>query len=161
MNQMTSELFNDLTQHEPIDEDEIIDQSINNKKDSIEKQGADIFKVFRKAKKNKDRKKMLLQMYYLGKLFEEKEEPQRNLSRHKYLSRHYLQVALKTYRIFEEIGPEQIFRTKNLTVTRVHHIPIPMIEQAKDMTNVFEYQPEVENQGRESVTTPFQLPIPQ
>ena len=96
---------------------------------------------------------MLLQLYYLGELFETKETPQRNLNQHPYLNKYYLQMALKTYRLFEELGPSQILRTKILSTTHIHkltnaHIK-EILSQAQEINN---FQPEVENQGEESVT---------
>ena len=60
---------------------------------------------------------------------------------------------MKTYRLFEDIGPEQIYRTKFLTITYIHNIPVTTIDQAKDLTQMINnFQPEVENQERKSVT---------
>jgi hypothetical protein len=151
MTELVNKLFQELTYDNP--EDVIIDTRPNNIMDVIEKQGEDIFNSFWKAKRKKNRKQMLLFMYYLGELFEEIAPIQRNLNRHSYLNSYYLQVALKTYRLFEDVGPEQIYRTKETTITHIHRIKVDNIDEVKELIIMFNnFQPEVEIQGRESVT---------
>ena len=74
-------------------------------------QGRRCLEEYHRAKRFKDRKGMILYLYYLGEVIEEstnsrkKEyEPHRE-----YLSYHYWKVAIKTYKLFRIVGPKQIF----------------------------------------------------
>ena len=125
--------------------------------DSIEIQGRDIFKEYIKAKRRKSRTQMLLYMYYLGEIFETDEEnPNRDFKKHKYASLYYFKIAIKTYQLFRYVGPEQIYRTKHITITHISNLHVDKIKDAAEYialqlyTQVF--QPKVENQGEESVT---------
>jgi hypothetical protein len=124
--------------------------------DLIEIQGNDIFKEFIKAKRRKSRTQMLLYMFYLGEILENDENPNRDFKRHKYVSLYYFKVAIKTYQLFRYVGPEQIYRTKNITITHISNLHVDKIKNAAEHVALQVYsqlfQPEVENQGEESVT---------
>ena len=123
----------------------------------IELQGRDIFKEYIKAKRRKSRTQMLLYMFYLGEILETDEEnPNRDFKRHKYASLYYFKVAIKTYQLFKYVGLEQIYRTKRITITHISNLQVDKIKNAAEHVALQIYsqlfQPEVENQGEESVT---------
>ena len=77
---LVDKLFGEITEIEP--QDITIELPPNFNLDHIEEQGKTIFKAFLKVKKWKDRKQILLYMYYLGELFENQESPRWNLSQY-------------------------------------------------------------------------------
>jgi len=124
---------------------------------------------YHRAKRFKDRKGMILYLYYLGEVIEgstnsrrKEYEPHRE-----YLSYHYWKVAVKTYKLFRIVGPKQIFRTsRTFTVTTVGDLTLDEINAIEGIFNIYqeetnefgdlinienleqqsnEFQPEVEN----------------
>src|SRR5215813_10924942 len=124
---LRDELFLELIREDP--NEKYIEPRPNCLIDDEVTQGRAIFNCFRSAKRKRNRKQMLLYLYYLGELFETKETIQRNLSHHKYLTAHYLTVAIRIYQLFEEVGPEQIYRTKTITTTHILNTPVYVIEE--------------------------------
>jgi len=95
-------------------------------------------------------------MFYLGEILENDENPNRDFKRYKYASLYYFKVAIKTYQLFRYVGPEQIYWTKNITITYISNLHVDKIKNAAEHVTLQVYlqlfQPEVENQGEESVT---------
>ena len=81
-------------------------------------QGRRCLEEYHRAKRFKDRKGMILYLYYLGEVI----EGSTNSRRKEYEPhREYLswKVAVKTYKLFRIVGLKQIFRTsRTFTVTR-------------------------------------------
>jgi len=74
-------------------------------------QGRRCLEEYRRAKQFKDRKGMILYLYYLGEVIEgstnsrrKEYEPHRE-----YLSYHYWKVVVKTYKLFRIVRLKQIF----------------------------------------------------
>ena len=84
MSNFLPKLFEDLMEIEPIEAN--VDHRPNIPTDTMCKQGENIFEEFLKVKRRKERKRMLLYMYYLGELLESNEVSKRHLKQHPYLT---------------------------------------------------------------------------
>src|SRR5688572_29536725 len=120
-----NQLYQEMLEEEPTEI--ILEPRPQIPTDPINVQGKTIFKEYIKAKKRKNRKQMLLYMFYLGEIFELDENPNRDFKKHKYTSMYYLRNAIKTYQLFQYSGPEQIYRTKHITITHIQNLHIDKI----------------------------------
>jgi hypothetical protein len=158
MNNLVEMIIKELTEVEPFEI--TIDPRPNLKTDPIEKQGEDIWHEFVKAKRKRDRKRMLLYIYYIGEIFETNLSPNRDRKSHKYLTDHYFKTAIKTYQLFSLVTKEQIFRTKKLTLTIIRAIHISDMENIEEKLKSYQnevdiFSQEFEIQEGESVTPQY------
>jgi hypothetical protein len=84
--------------------------------------------ALRRKIKAKERKMALINAYFLGKVFAEAESSRREYQLKSQVSEHYTVMADSTYMLFEE-NPQQILRTKILTVQHIKKLHRPTIRQ--------------------------------
>jgi hypothetical protein len=65
---------------------------------------------------------MLTSIWYLGQLLEIECEEEERTSVWRKVTLHYGRLARKVYYIFEPLGVEQIARTRDTTLTKIHKL---------------------------------------
>ena len=93
-----NQLHQEMLENEPVEV--VIEPRPQIPTNPIEIQGETIFKEYIKAKRRKNRKQMLLYMFYLGEIFKLDKNPNRDFKKHKYLTMYYLRNTIKTYQLF-------------------------------------------------------------
>jgi hypothetical protein len=92
-----------------------------------------LLRQLRRAKSTNNRKEVLLNMWYLGEILESKAESSVERSRCLNLLTLYLRkVSVRTYYIFEFLGPEQIYQTRNTTSTMVFRLTTSQYRSLQD-----------------------------
>src|ERR1044071_6743839 len=113
-----------------------VDQNLN----SVA-QGKQCLVEYQRAKRFKDRKGMILYLYYLGEVIENSTNSRRKEyePHREYLSYHYWKVAVKTYKLFQIVGPKQIFQTsRTFTVTTVGDLTLDEINAIEGIFNIYQ-----------------------
>ena len=120
------EIREDLSEVLPITPGEIYPPYLNAISDNQKVEMA--LCALRRKIKSKDRKMALISAYFLGKIFAEAGSSTREYQLKSQVTEHYTVMAESTYLLFEDI-PEQILRTKVLTVQHVRKLHRPTIRQ--------------------------------
>ena len=80
----------------------------------------------RRSKSTNNRVELLVNLFYLGKLLELNFDHQERKRGIKIVSQHYQSISIKLYYIYETLGVEHVYRSKNLTPTMLKRISRPM-----------------------------------
>ena len=109
-------IIEDLHRHEPTTPyvSPPLYQSTDAPTDKLQK----LLLQLRRAKSMNNRSEMLLVSYYIGQILETLEPFDRTQSL-RFLTLYYQRVAVKVYYMFELLGPEQIPRTKYISLARI------------------------------------------
>ena len=112
-------IIEDLRRHEPATPyiSPPLYQSTDTPTDKLQK----LLLQLRRAKSMNNRSEMLLVSYYIGQLLETLEPSDRTQSL-RFLTLYHQRVAVKVYYIFELLGPEQILRTRYMTLARIDRL---------------------------------------
>ena len=86
--------------------------------------------ALRKSIKRKDRLLPILNAYYLGKILDDALTSTEEYKLKKELTLHYITMATNVYLLFEN-DPQQIMRTKRITVQDIKKLKKPKIRQFK------------------------------
>ena len=81
----------------------------------------------RRAKSMRNRTEMLLISYYIGQILETLNSSNRTQCI-RILTPYHQRVAVRVYYIFELLGPEQIFRTRSMTLAKIDKLNHPAYE---------------------------------
>jgi hypothetical protein len=84
--------------------------------DTLEQKFKTLYRSLRRSRRLKNRQMSLIHAYFLGKFLEENDDEDNKYEGK--MTTHYLVMSRNTYDLFEEY-PEQILRTKSLTVQRI------------------------------------------
>ena len=79
----------------------------------------------RRSKSTNNRVELLVNPFYLGELLELNFDHQERKRGIKIVSQHYQSISIKLYYIYETLGVEHIYRSKNLTPTMLKRISKP------------------------------------
>lgn len=103
----------------------MIDPPMYNETDSPLQKVKTLDRQRRRAKSLKDRVGELLAVYYIGQVIMSTEgQPERSQCAG-FLSQYFKFVSLRTYHLFELLGPEQIARTRSCRITMIYDLKDP------------------------------------
>ena len=104
----------------------IVDPPLYQENDQPEDKIKALVRQMRRAKSLKDRIGTMLTAYYMGQVLEYLDEFSMESSKClKLITPYYRTVAIRTYYLFEILGPEQIVRSRTCTLTMVSKIKEP------------------------------------
>lgn len=98
-----------------------------NHMDSPEAKIRALNRQLRRSKSTNNRVELLANLFYLGELLETHFDPNERSKGVKLITRYYLSLATRVYYLFEVLGVEQIYRSKNLTTTMLKSLSKPQI----------------------------------
>ena len=129
-------ILSDLNQEEPLFP--IVDPPMYKETDSAEDKIKALVRQQRRTKSLKDRVGTLLTSYYIGQVLEALDEFSIERSKClKLLTPYYKFAAVRTYYIFELLGPEQIVRTRACKLTMMYRIKEPLfLELVNEATSI-------------------------
>ena len=90
--------------------------------DSPEAKIRTLNRQLRRSKSTNNRVELLANLFYLGELLELNFDHQERKRGIKNVSQHYQSISVKLYYIYETLGVEHIYRSKNLTPTMLKRI---------------------------------------
>ena len=80
-----------------------------------------------RSKSNNNRVELLVNLFYLGELLEIHLDPNERSKGVKLITHYYLSLSIRVYYLFEVLGVEQIYRSRNLTTTMLKSLTKPQV----------------------------------
>ena len=84
-----------------------------------------LLRQYRRTKSLNNRKEKLLVMWYIGEVVENVATDVERKGCIQVLTEHQFKLAKKVYYLYELLGPTQIVRTQQTTITMIHKLKLP------------------------------------
>ena len=98
-----------------------------NPADSPEVKVKALNRQLRRSKSNNNRVELLVNLFYLEELLEIHLDPNERSKGVKLITRYYLFLSIRVYYLFEVLGVEQIYRSRNLITIMLKSLSKPQV----------------------------------
>ena len=130
MSSRFNQMVDDLKRKTP--ENPVILENSYNENLTIERNVQQIYRHLLRSIRTGDRILSLVNAYYIGEILEVTALPHERTSIKRILTPHYVEIIRHLYNVYEPLGVEQLYRTKDLKIAHFRKISKPNINRLRE-----------------------------
>src|ERR1051326_9198584 len=130
MSSRFNQMVDDLKRKAP--ENPIVLENSFNAELTIDRNVQQIYRHLLRSIRTGDRILSLVNAYYIGEILEVTALPHERTSIRRILTLHYVDAVRRLYNVYEPLGVEQLYRTKDLKISHFRKISKPNLDRLQE-----------------------------